>query len=215
MQAKFCEVMGFRIQKPVYPVLQIFLDWRELLFKMGRRRNDRSEYNEDAMVIGPEPDELQLISQLKKGDTDAAGALMDLHGEALMRYLYSIMGTRESAEDVFQDSWVKVMEKISLFDSNVSFRPWLFRVARNAAYDALRRKKRWWSLDTGLSVEDGDRPREIPDPADFGRQVVTQETVKRLLESLAPIYREVLCLRFFQDQSYEEIADFAICRSEP
>ena len=162
------------------------------------------------MVIEPEPDELQLISQLKKGDTDAAGALMDLHGEALMRYLYSIMGTRESAEDVFQDSWVKVMEKIGLFDSTVSFRPWLFRVARNAAYDALRRKKRWWSLDIGQSVEKGDRPREIPDPADFGRQVVTQETVQRLLASLAPIYREVLCLRFFQDQSYEEIADF--CR---
>jgi len=83
---------------------------------------------------------------------------MDLHGEALMRYLYSIMGTRESAEDVFQDSWVKVMEKISLFDSTMSFRPWLFRVARNAAYDALRRKKRWWSLDIGQSMEKGDRP---------------------------------------------------------
>ena len=51
---------------------------------------------------------------------------------------------------------------------------------------------------------------EVPDPADFGRQVVAQETVRRLLESLAPIYREVLYLRFFQDQSYEEIADF--CR---
>jgi RNA polymerase sigma-70 factor, ECF subfamily len=38
--------------------------------------------------------------------------------------------------------------------------------------------------------------------------VVTRETVKRLLESLAPAYREVLCLRFFQDQSYEEIAEF-------
>ncbi len=111
------------------------------------------------MVIGLEPDERQLISQLKKGDTDAAGALMDLHGEALMRYLYSIMGSRESAEDVFQDSWVKVMEKISLFDSSVSFRPWLFRVARNAAYDALRRKKRWWSLDTGQSVHRGGPPQ--------------------------------------------------------
>jgi RNA polymerase sigma-70 factor (ECF subfamily) len=162
------------------------------------------------MVIGPEPDERQLISQLKKGDTDAAGALMDLHGEALMRYLYSIMGTRESAEDVFQDVWVKVMEKISLFDSNVSFRPWLFRVARNVAYDSLRRKKRWWSLDTGQSGEDRDRPVEVPDPTDFGRQVVTQETVKRLLEFLAPAYREVLYLRFFQDQSYEEIAE--LCR---
>jgi RNA polymerase sigma-70 factor, ECF subfamily len=162
------------------------------------------------MVIGPEPDELQLISQLKKGDTDAAGALMDLHGEALMRYLYSILGTRESAEDVFQDSWVKVMEKISLFDSNVSFRPWLFRVARNAAYDSLRKRKRWWSLDTGQSLEDGDHPMEIPDPKDFGRQVVAQETVKRLWKFLAPAYREVLYLRFFHDQSYEEIAE--LCR---
>ena len=162
------------------------------------------------MVIGPEPDERQLISELKKGDTDAAGALMDLHGEALMRYLYSIMGTREAAEDAFQDSWVKVMEKIRLFDSNVSFRPWLFRVARNVAYDSLRRKKWWWSLNTGQPAEDGDRPMEIPDPTDFGRQVVAQETVKRLLGLLAPEYREVLCLRFFQDHSYEEIAE--LCR---
>jgi len=162
------------------------------------------------MVIGPEPDERQLISQLKKGDTDAAGALMDLHGETLMRYLYSIMGTRESAEDIFQDTWIKVMEKISLFDSNVNFRPWLFRVARNVAYDSLRRKKRWWSLDSGQPVEDGDRPMEIPDPTDFGHQVVTQETVKRLMGFLAPAFREVLYLRFFQDQSYEEIAE--LCR---
>lgn len=161
-------------------------------------------------MIGPGPDERQLISQLKKGDAAAAGTLMDLYGEALMRYLYSIMGTRESAEDAFQDSWVRVMEKISLFDSNMSFRPWLFRVARNVAYDSLRRKKRWWSLDTGQSVEDGDRPMEIPDPVDFGRQVVTQETVRRLLEFLPPAYREVLYLRFFQDQSYEEIAE--LCR---
>jgi len=159
------------------------------------------------MVIGPEPDERQLISQLKQGNTNAAGELMDLHGEPLMRYLHSIMGTREAAEDIFQDSWVKVMEKISLFDTELSFRPWLFRLARNVAYDTLRRKKRWWSLDTGRSVENEDRPMEIPDPTDFGRQVVTQETVKRLLKSLAPAYREVLHLRFFQDQSYEEIAE--------
>jgi RNA polymerase sigma-70 factor (ECF subfamily) len=166
--------------------------------------------DEDDMVIGPEPDERQLISQLKQGNTTAAGELMDLHGEPLMRYLHSIMGTREAAEDIFQDSWVKVMEKISLFDTDLSFRPWLFRLARNVAYDTLRRKKRWWSLDTGQSVENGDRPMEIPDPTDFGRQVVAQETVKRLLGFLAPVYREVLYLRFFQDQSYEEIAE--LCR---
>lgn len=159
------------------------------------------------MAIGPDADERQLISQLKQGNTDAAGALMDIHGEALMRYLYSIMGTREAAEDVFQDSWVKVMEKTSLFDTDRSFRPWLFRLARNVAYDALRRKRRWWSLDTGASKESEERPVEVPDPTDFGRQVVARETVRHLLGLLAPAYREVLYLRFFQDQTYEEIAD--------
>lgn len=159
------------------------------------------------MAIGPDADERQLISQLRQGHTDAAGRLMDIHGETLMRYLYSILGTREAAEDAFQDSWVKVIEKISLFDMEMSFRPWLFRIARNVAYDSLRRKKRWWSLDSGPSPESGERPVEIADPADFGHQVVTQETVKHLLASLAPAYREVLYLRFFQDQSYEEIAD--------
>jgi RNA polymerase sigma-70 factor (ECF subfamily) len=162
------------------------------------------------MAIGLDLEERQLISQLKQGNTDAAGTLMDLHGEVLMRYLYSIMGTREAAEDVFQDSWVKVMEKINLFNTEMSFKPWLFRIARNVAYDTLRRKKRWWSLDTGRSTESGEQPMEIPDPTDFGHQVVARETVKRLLGSLAPAYREVLCLRFFQDQSYEEIAEF--CR---
>jgi len=160
------------------------------------------------MTIGS--DERQLISQLKQGNTDAAGALMDLHGETLMRYIYSIVGTREAAEDVFQDSWVRVMEKIHQFNKEMSFRPWLFRIARNVAYDSLRRKRRWWSLDSGQSPESGERPMEIPDSTDFGRQVVAQETVQRLLGSLSPEYREVLCLRFFQDHSYEEIAE--LCR---
>lgn len=162
------------------------------------------------MAIGPDADERQLISQLKQGNTDAAGALMDIHGEVLMRYLYSIMGKREAAEDVFQDSWVKVMEKIGLFDKEMSFRPWLFRLARNVAYDALRRKRRWWSLDTTKAPESEEHSLEVPDPVDFGRQVVARVTVRRLLGSLAPAYREVLYLRFFQDQSYEEIAD--LCR---
>jgi len=162
------------------------------------------------MAIGPEADERQWISRLKRGDAGAAAALMDMHGEPLMRYLYSIVGTREGAEDVFQDSWVRVIEKIRLFDAGMSFRPWLFRLARNAAYDSLRRRKRWWSLDTGSAAESGDRPLDPADPADLAHDVVTRETARRLLATLAPAYREVLSLRFFEDLSYEEIA--ALCR---
>ena len=160
------------------------------------------------MEIGPAIDEQQLILQLKQGQIDAVGQLMDHYGESLMRYLFSILGNRETAEDVFQESWVKVMEKINQFQNEMSFGPWLFRIARNTAYDRLRRKKQWWSLDSGSGSESEGRTLEIADPVDFGRQVVARQTVRRLLKSLTPDYHEVIFLRFFQDLSYEEIAEF-------
>ena len=161
------------------------------------------------MAIRPALDERQLILQMKQGQLDAAGGLMDLHGESLMRYIHSILGSREAAEDAFQESWVKVMEKIDGFDNEMSFAPWLFRIARNAAYDALRRKRRWWPINTTRQApESNELDKQVADPTDFGHQVEARETIGRLLKSLPPDFREVLFLRFFKDQSYEEIAEY-------
>ena len=71
------------------------------------------------MAIGPLKDEPQRILQLKQGQAEAAALLMDHYGEALMRYLFSILGNRELAEDVFQEAWVKAMEKIGLFKEDI------------------------------------------------------------------------------------------------
>lgn len=161
------------------------------------------------MTMGPAEDEGQLILQLKRGRMDAAGTLMDHYGESLMRYLHSILGNREAAEDVFQEVWIKVMRKIGRFRDGEAFGPWLFRVARNTAYDTLRGRKRWWSLDTGSGKSDEEVP-EVADPSDFGRRVVARETVGRVLGEIAPGYREVLELRFMEELSYEEIA--GVCR---
>lgn len=158
------------------------------------------------MAIGPLKDEAQRILQLKQGQTEAAALLMDHYGEALMRYLFSILGNRESAEDVFQEVWVKVMEKIGLYKEDMPFAPWLFRIARNAAYDALKGRRRWWSLDTGSGKGMDEDVPELESPLDLGHEVITQQTVGRLMNKLSPDHREVLMLRFFQDLSYEEIA---------
>lgn len=161
------------------------------------------------MTTGPAEDEGLLILQLKRGGMDAAGTLMDRYGESLMRYLHSILGNREAAEDVFQEVWIKVMRKIGRFRDDAAFGPWLFRVARNTAYDALRGRKRWWSLDTG-SGKDEEKVPEVADPADFSRRVIARETVRRVMGELTPGFREVLELRFIEERSYDEIA--AICR---
>lgn len=148
--------------------------------------------------------------QLKQGQPEAAAPLMDHYGESLMRYLFSILGNRESAEDVFQEVWVKVMENIAQFRTEMVFAPWLFRIARNAAYDALKARKRWWSLDSGSGRNPDESIPEMESPVDLGQEVILRQTVGRLMNTLSPDHREVLQLRFFQDLSYEEIA--GICR---
>jgi RNA polymerase sigma-70 factor (ECF subfamily) len=149
----------------------------------------------------------EWVRQLKEGDDSWLGQLMDHFGPQLMHYLMSILGRREQAEDVFQDTWVRVMEKIGNFREKSDFAPWLFRIARNRAYDQLRQRKVFWfSIDSGENDE--TLPLEIPVMERFSHDLDDKEIVEKLMKLLEPDHREILWLRFFRDMSYEEIAQF-------
>jgi RNA polymerase sigma-70 factor (ECF subfamily) len=110
------------------------------------------------------------------------------------------------AEDIFQETWVKVIERIDRFRPDWAFAPWLFRIARNGAYDRLRRKQRWRMLS--LTSREGDEPaRELATPEEQQRQVVARATIEALLEKLEAPQREMLWFRFIHELSYEEIAE--------
>jgi RNA polymerase sigma-70 factor (ECF subfamily) len=121
-----------------------------------------------------------------------------------MHYLLAILGNRELAEDAFQDCWRRVIEKIDRFRSGEPFGPWLFRIGRNRAYDLLRERRRWRqpareTASGGPAPEPAVRER-------FEERLQARDLVRRLLAELAPVYREVLWLRYFREQSYAEIA---------
>jgi len=151
-------------------------------------------------------DERFLIRRLREGDRSVLGDLVDRHGEDLMQYLLSITGNRETAEDIFQETWVRVMEKISRFDPVRSFAPWLFRIARNKAFDHLRWRKRWrlFGFDRGEPEVRLEPERSTPD---FSDRIIAKETADRLLDRLEPIYREIIGLRYYRERSYGEIAE--------
>jgi RNA polymerase sigma-70 factor (ECF subfamily) len=149
--------------------------------------------------------EQALIRALREGRHECVGELVDLHGEGLMRYLMSILGDRDSAEDVFQDTWVRVIRRIAGFRGDRPFAPWLFRIARNRAYDHLR-----WRRLRGLvrgrdDAADGAEP-EIPTEDAFADRLASRDSAARVLAALSPRLREVLCLRFLHELSYQEIA---------
>jgi RNA polymerase sigma-70 factor (ECF subfamily) len=175
--------------------------YSEQSYMVGRKS---SEGMMECTTVGGDKDreEHDILIRLQAGDRSRLGKLIDRYGEGLMRYLVMILGKRESAEDMFQDTWVKVMERIQRYDPDRPFAPWLFRIARNSAYDHLRRNKRWRQDDP----EDLNVSEVHPSP-EIDSTLAATDLATKLLSALSPKLRELIYLRFYADLSYQEIAD--------
>jgi len=154
-----------------------------------------------------ESDTQQIALGLRQRDVAVLEALVEQYHYRLVRYLIYLLGRRDGVDDLVQETWLRVLERGSSYDGHSRFEPWLFRVARNIAVDDMR-KGRTLSLD---SNDDDGRVR--PSPASSGPSPYTiaarTEDAERLahsLQTLEPVYREALLLRFQEDLSLQEIS---------
>ena len=107
---------------------------------------------EQAAVRGGAVDpDREDAARLRRGDTAGLAGLMVRHQDRLFRYLLRLLGEEAVAEDMFQQTWLKVAERVSRYDGARPFGPWLFAVARNLALDHLRRRR-------PESLDDVDEP---------------------------------------------------------
>ncbi|MFZ0636584.1 MAG: sigma-70 family RNA polymerase sigma factor [Candidatus Acidiferrales bacterium] len=152
------------------------------------------------------------VSQLRRGDLEALSALLARYQNRLYRYLLRLVRDPADADDLFQQTWIRVAEQIRRYDPNRNFDAWLFTVARHLAIDYLRRR-RMESLDEPLGDEPGtataaDSLRSSDRPA--LDSILERERGSRLaacVVTLPVIYREVLSLRFEEEMKLEDIAD--------
>jgi RNA polymerase sigma-70 factor, ECF subfamily len=149
------------------------------------------------------------LAHLRRGDPDALSAAISLYQHRLFRYLVRLVRDSAAADDLFQQTWLTVIEKIGRYDARRAFEPWLFSVARNLAIDFLRRR-------TGESLDtDGDSdlparewlPAPQPDPLEQLLDFERASAVASCLAELPVIHREVLSLRFEEGMKLEEIAE--------
>jgi RNA polymerase sigma-70 factor (ECF subfamily) len=151
-----------------------------------------------------------LIAQgLKRQDADLLDELIVRYQHRLLRYLLYLTGNREVAEDLFQETWMRVLLRGAQYNGNARFDTWLFTIARNLLID-LRRKRTMASLDEMCETSEDERPFEVasdePNPFEQYQSREDAKHVATALLTLDPLHREVLVLRFHEELALDEIA---------
>jgi RNA polymerase sigma-70 factor (ECF subfamily) len=151
----------------------------------------------------------QDTARLRRGDLTGLDGLMARHQDRLFRYLRRLLGDETVAEDLFQQTWVRVAERARRYDPSRPFRPWLLTVAHNLALDHLRRR-RPEILDEAHGVASAVAPGPAPPgPLDPLAHLAARERRERLeaaLAGLGPHDREAIALRFQEDLPLVDIA---------
>ena len=151
--------------------------------------------------------EKKLIEAVQNGNREAFGRLIRLHQKKLFRFIYGLVKSFDTAEDIVQEAFVKAYQNIMSFNTEYSFYPWLATIARNTAYNQIQRDEKKESLE---KLEEGGF-----NPADENlgplEKLLEDEGNKRFyqaLNSLPAKYRTVFVLRQFEQMDYAQIASY-------
>ena len=157
-----------------------------------------------------EPDDMMLIQAYIAGDGKAFETLYYRYRRNLYGYLYNLLsGNEQEVDEIFEETWIKVVDKLGSYRDEGKFSAWLFRVARNVFIDNMRKRKKHFLTDNG-----GEEIPEIPDWSNRPeRQMEEADAANVLEEALAGLpgeQREVFLLRQ-QSLSFKEISEIQQC----
>jgi RNA polymerase sigma-70 factor (ECF subfamily) len=156
-------------------------------------------------VSVPEPD-ADLIRRFRDGDSSAFTNLVERHSSKVYGVCLRILGNPEDAHDAAQDTFLTVFHRLDGFRGEAAFTTWLHRIAVNACYDELRRRKRRPILHVAPEEPDGP-PREPGEPtADPAEAVANSLDAAAALARVPEDFRIALVLADIQDLAYEDIA---------
>jgi RNA polymerase sigma-70 factor (ECF subfamily) len=146
------------------------------------------------------PSDAEIVRQVRAGNVEAFGVLVERHHDALGRYALHLLGNRTDAEDVLQETFVRAFRAIHTYEERERFRPWLLRILVNRCRSAAARSTA--ALDVPLDPETlvwepGENPLEV---------MALREELARALAQLPGEQREAVALRFGDELSFEEMS---------
>lgn len=157
--------------------------------------------------------DLQLVEAARKGDQSAYAELMERYRDSIYFMMLKMVKNNDDADDLTIEAFGKAFSRIDQYSPSFAFSTWLFKIASNNCIDFIRKKRIYvTSMDTGHTTDDGevifiDAKSSGMDPEQtviHGQKVIHMRT---LVSKLKPRYRELVEKRYFEELSYEEIAE--------
>lgn len=152
--------------------------------------------------------ERKAIARLKQGDISALEVLVRHFQVEAVHAAYLILSDRQIAEDVVQNAFIKVSERIHQFEDGRPFRPWFLRIVSNDALKAVSRARKPFPLDGGSDFDVPDTWLQdlSPGPEELVDTAETRRKVWQALQELTPNQRTAIIMRYFLDMKNKEIA---------
>jgi RNA polymerase sigma-70 factor (ECF subfamily) len=165
------------------------------------------------------PDEVLVARYMESADQAAFSTLVNRHQERVFGYLLGMVRDREIANDLFQNTFVRVIAALNkdrgTYSVQGKFLGWVLRIARNAALDHLRARKKWQDVSPMDGEDDTSYWDRIPDDGPSADVLIQRneqaDTLRTCIEGLPLEQREVLLLRHESDLTFREISELTGC----
>jgi RNA polymerase sigma-70 factor (ECF subfamily) len=160
-------------------------------------------------------DDQELVNRYIRGDESSLALLIQRHKRRIFSYIMLTIKDRALAEDIFQDTFIKVINTLKKghYNEEGKFLPWVLRISHNLIIDSFRRDKRMPTISGGTN-EDGDdfdifSVLGVYDKSHEQEMVESQvrKDIRKLIEALPAEQREVLMMRHYYDMSFKEISE--------
>lgn len=157
--------------------------------------------------------DLALVKAAIEGKQNAYAELMDRYRESIYFMMLKMVKNQDDADDLTIEAFGKAFSRLEQYSPSFAFSTWLFKIASNNCIDFIRKKRiSVTSMDTGRTTDDGeviffDAKATTLDPEETIIQNQKIKLMRNLVSKLKPRYRELIEKRYFEELSYEEIAE--------
>ncbi|HCW03547.1 MAG TPA: hypothetical protein DGK91_02785 [Clostridium sp.] len=149
-------------------------------------------------------EDIRLVKEVLNGNLDSFNILVNKYELNIIKFVYNMIRDKEASEDIAQEVFITIYNKLYMYNPNYKFSNWVLQIARNKCIDYIRKYKRVY--ESNLEDVKEIRSNEIS-PEQFAEFNETKEMVQNYINSLSPLDRQLVLLRYTQELTFYDIGE--------